>query len=260
MDATVHRRVLITGAGRNIGERLARDFAADGHEVLLVSRRAGMVDEVAESIQQDGGRALSAACDVTDQAATRRLPAALGLDDDDPGVDVLVNCAMVRVQQPFLHMGLQEWSSVLDVVLTGAFTMTQLCLPGMQARGWGRIVNFAGLAAQAGAVNRAGIVTAKAGLIGFTKAIALEAAPFFGVTVNAVSPGIIDTQREPEPGTPESVAALSRRHYAEEQEQIPLRRMGTAEEVTAAVRYLASDAAGFTTGQVLNVNGGRYLG
>lgn len=232
---------MVTGASRNIGRATALALAAAGHDLLLVSRTDSAESKaVAEEVRALGVEAHVAVADVRSADAVRAAVAAVG------PIEVLVNNAAVRREQPFLEITDEDWHEVLDIVLAGAFHCSAAVLPGMISLGRGRIVNIAGVTGQTGAAARAHVVTAKAGVIGLTKALALEYAEH-GITVNAVSPGLIDTVR---PGVP---APHVGKH-------IPVGRPGTPEEVAAAVRYLASPEAAFVTGQTVNVNGGIHLG
>lgn len=256
-ETSARRPAVITGAGRNIGAHLARALARDGHPVALCARRPDEIEVVAADIAASGGRALAITADVTELGDVERLVSqATSTFGTAPAI--LVNNAVVRLQKPLEDMSLEDFKSVLDVVLTGAFATVKCALPGMRERGWGRIVNMSGVAGESGAVNRAGLVTAKSGIIGLTKAVALEAARD-GITANAISPGIIDTHRDERQMSSMGDERLAARHYAEETERIPVGRRGEIEEVSAACRYLVSDQAGFVTGQVLRVNGGRYM-
>lgn len=246
--------VLITGAGRNIGLAIARRLAASGHRVALNARSADTVAAAADAIVADGGAAIGVAGDVADSGAVRavvdRVEAEWG------PVTVLVHAAAARVHREFVAMSEEEWRLPFRVGLDGAFHCAQAVLPGMVAEGWGRLVFIAGVTGQTGAARRAGVVAAKSGLIGLTKALAAEFAAT-GVTANAVSPGMIDTERGA--WTSHGDQAATAEHYAKRAGAIPVGRMGRLDEVTAAVAYLVSDDAGFVTGQTLNVNGGLYM-
>lgn len=248
------RTVLITGAGRNIGRQLAESFAADGHRVVLNARSHAAVEAAAEAIRAAGGRALAHAADVRDRAAVQRM--VQRASDEFGGVDVLVNAAVVRVHASIAEMTPEQWRAPLDVVLDGAFNCVQACLPHMVDQGWGRIINLGGITGQTGAPNRIGVVTAKSGLMGFTKALALEVAAD-GVTANVVSPGAIDTDRGEH--TSGGDRDLVRQHYAQMAARIPVGRLGTMRDVVAACRYLAAEDAGYVTGQTLAVSGGRVM-
>jgi 3-oxoacyl-[acyl-carrier protein] reductase len=236
---------MVTGASRNIGRAVALALAGAGHDVALLARSdRSAAESVAAEVAGAGARAHVVLADVRDGAA---VAAAVSEVEGELGpVAALVNNAAVRREQPFGEITERDWHEILDVVLDGAFHCCAAVLPGMAARGAGRVVNIAGVTGQTGAALRAHVVTAKAGLIGLTKALAVEYADR-GVTVNAVSPGLIDTVR---PGVPP--------HH--KGKHIPVGRPGTPAEVAAAVRYLVSADAAFVTGQTLNVNGGIHLG
>lgn len=236
---------LVTGAGRNIGRAIALELAAGGMDVVIVvCGRREEAEGVAEEVSSLGRRALVEVADVRDEEAVGRVVEeareALG------PVTVLVNNAAARREVPSLDMSPEEWREVVSVILDGAFVCSRAVLPVMLEAGWGRIVNIAGLAAQTGVARRARVVAGKAGLIGLTRALALEYAAN-GITVNAISPGMIETVREgPEP-----------EHHRGR--GIPVGRRGAPEEVAAMVGYLVSGEAAFVTGQTLNINGGLYL-
>lgn len=246
------RTALITGATKNIGRQLALHFASNGHFVAVNGRDPQAVDSVVSEIEASGGRALSCPADVRDlQAVTdivERIETEIG------GVDILINNAVVRAHGALEHTASEDWDQVLGVVIMGAVNCTRSVLPGMRSRGWGRIINMAGVSGQKGAANRSPIVTAKSGLIGLSKAIAMEVASE-GIMVNAVSPGLIDTDRGEGLGDMQS----AEEHYRNESKKIPVGRMGTPEEVASACAYLCSEEAGFITGQVLAINGGLYM-
>lgn len=249
------RTVLVTGAGRNIGLEIGRAFATSGENVVLNARSADAIQRAADGLAHLPGTVIGIAGDVSDRDDVDAM--ITEVTERFGAVDILVNCAAVRVHRPFLELSPDEWSISLDVGLNGAFNCTQATIGGMAERGWGRVINIAGVTAQTGAAKRAGVVTTKAGLIGLTRALALEFADQ-GVTVNAISPGLIATERGEWTSLGDQGATSD--HYAKRVDKIPVKRMGRLEEVTAACSYLASDDAGFVTGQTLNVNGGLYLG
>ncbi|MQA97694.1 MAG: SDR family oxidoreductase [Streptosporangiales bacterium] len=235
---------VVTGAGRNIGRAIALELARWGANVAVVVRsNRDEAEEVAGAVRALGRDAVARTADVRDAAAVAGVldeARALGTPS------ILVNNAAIRPEAPFLEMTYADWRDVTSVVLDGAYVCAQAMVPVMLDTGWGRIVNIAGLTGQTGASGRAHVVTAKAGLIGLTKALAVEYAGR-GITVNAVSPGLIDTVREGR--TPQ--------HYAGQ--NIPVGRKGRPEEVAAMVRHLVSDEGAYITGQTINVNGGLLL-
>lgn len=236
---------IVTGAGRNIGRAIVLELAAAGLDVALVVRRnRHEAERVAQEVEELGRKAMVGLADVRDEQAMARL-ADETLDSLGPPT-VLVNNAAVRREAPFHELSMAEWREITGVSLDGAFVCSQKVLPYMLEAGWGRIVMIAGLTGQTGATHRAHVVAAKAGLIGLTKALALEYAAH-NITVNAVSPGLIDTERRG--GEP--------KHHAGT--EVPVGRLGRPEDVASMVRYLASEEAAFITGQTLNVNGGLLL-
>jgi NAD(P)-dependent dehydrogenase (short-subunit alcohol dehydrogenase family) len=246
------RTALITGSSRNIGRALAVTLAENGYDIVLNARSGDALEAVADEIRRCGQRALACPADVRDQAAVADMIARA--ERELGGVDVLVNNAVLRAHAPVEDLSLEEWQLTIDVVLTGAFLCSQAALPGMRRRRWGRIVNMAGVAGQKGAPNRAGVASAKAGLIGLTKALAHEVAAE-GVTVNAISPGMIDTDRR----RMTDANPLAAEHYERETADTPVGRMGSTDEVAAACLYLCSDGGSYVTGQTLSVNGGLYM-
>jgi 3-oxoacyl-[acyl-carrier protein] reductase len=240
---------LVTGSGRNIGRAIALALAGAGLNVVVnVRRHRAEGEEVAAAVRDLGMRSIVAVADVADPHAVGRLfaeaRAALG------PVTVLVNNAAIRTEMPIEELDFDEWRRVLGVVLDGAFLCSRAAIPDMRAAGRGRIVNIAGMSGQAGAADRAHVVASKAGLIGLTRALAVELGAD-GITVNAVSPGMMDTARnlETSPREPKHHSGRS----------VPVGRRGRPEEIGAAVRYLVSDEAAFVTGQVLSVNGGAFI-
>ena len=241
---------LVTGAGRNIGREIALSLSASGMAVAVnVRTSVGEGQAVVDAITTVGGRALLCVADVGDPAAVammvQRIVAEWGR------LDVLVNNAAIRREADPAALTAQDWHDTLRVVLDGAFFCTQAALPWLKASGRGAVVNIGGLTAHTGAADRVHVVTAKAGLVGMTLALAHDLAAD-AVTVNCVSPGLIDTLRLA------ASASVAPKHHATH--QTLLGRRGSAHEVAQAVVFLAGDGARFITGQVLHVNGGAYLG
>ncbi len=215
---------------------------------MVNARRAS--DDLAEtvrSIETMGGTASSFAADVTDQAAVAAMVAAT--IDRFGRLDALVNNAALRTEQAFADMPFADWRRILAVILDGAFLCSQACLPHLVRGGGGSIVNIGGETGHRGAAERAHVVTAKAGLAGMTKALALDLAPH-GITVNCVVPGRIDTVRE--------VAAAAARP-AHRPAMPPIGRLGLPAEVAAMVRMLCGPEARYVTGQAIHVNGGAWM-
>jgi 3-oxoacyl-[acyl-carrier protein] reductase len=237
---------LVTGGARNIGRAIVLELAEAGAHVAILTRAdARAADGVADEARRRGVEAEPYVADVTDEAAVQRTVAEIRTRFGR--LDVLVNNAAVRNEVPFSDMTLAQWRDVLAVTLDGAFLCTRAALPMLIASGRGAIVNIGGLTAYTGAAERAHVVTAKAGLGGFTRALATELAAQ-SVTANLVAPGLIDTARDgPRPNHHQKSATL-------------VGRRGTPEEVAAMVRYLTGPRARFVTGQTIHVNGGAYLG
>ncbi|PWV63297.1 3-oxoacyl-ACP reductase family protein [Plasticicumulans acidivorans] len=244
------RVALVTGASRGIGRAIALELAAAGH-VLAVGyhERSGTAAEVVAEIEAAGGHALAVGMTVERRdsvcAALATVEAALG------PVAVLVNNAAIAQEKPFATISDADWDQMLAVNLRGPFALSQEVLPGMVARGWGRIVNIVSIGGQWGGINQIHYASAKAGLIGLTRSLA-KTYGGRGITVNAVSPGLVATEMT----AAELASAAGQAKVA----AIPAARLGTVQEVAAAVRYLASDAAAYVNGQTLNVNGGMYFG
>ncbi len=241
---------LVTGAGRNIGRAIALALAAGGHAVA-VNVRTSMAEgqAVVDEIVAAGGRALLCAADVGDRDAVRDMVQRIAREWGR--LDVLVNNAAIRREAELAALSADDWQATLRVVLDGAFFCTQASLPLLKASGQAAIVNIGGLTAHTGAADRVHVVTAKAGLVGMTRALAHDLAAN-GITVNCVAPGLIDTQRQT------GSASAAPKHHASH--KTLLGRRGLPQEVAQAVAYLAGNQARFITGQVLHVNGGAYLG
>lgn len=246
-EGSAARVALVTGASRGIGRAIALRLAAHGMRVALAARNREALEAVAAEIAAAGGTAQVFPLDAAQESDIRAGVKAVTVHFGQ--LDVLVNNAGITRDQLLLRMKREDWDAVITTNLTAAFLFSQAVLPGMIRQRWGRIINIASVVGQSGNPGQANYVAAKAGLIGFTKSLALEVASR-QVTVNAVAPGFIATAMTGALGEPAS---------AKLQERIPLGRIGSAEEVAAAVAFLASADAGYITGHTLAVNGGLYL-
>jgi 3-oxoacyl-[acyl-carrier protein] reductase len=247
---SLNRKVaLVTGAGRNIGRAIALSLAASGSAVAVNVRSSVREGQsVVDEITRHGGQAMLCVADVTDMTAVEESIAAI--ERLWGRLDIVVNNAAVRREADIDDISVAEWRNTLAVILDGAFFCTQASLRLLRRSPESTIVNIGGMTAHTGAEKRAHVVTAKAGLVGMTRALAHDLAAD-GITVNCVSPGMIDTARSASsPNTPT--------HHTYHHPL--LGRRGAAQEIADAVVWLASRHARFITGQVLHVNGGTYLG
>ena len=236
---------LVTGAARNIGRAIARSLAAGGASVMVHARTSRA--EAEETVGMIGANAALHLADVTKPAEVQALVAATV--QRFGRLDLLVNNAAVRYETAFASMSFEEWKQVLSIVLDGAFLCAHAALPHLIQAGGGVIVNIGGQTGHKGAAERAHVITAKAGLAGFTKALALDLASHH-ITVNCVVPGTIESQRGL-PGVPD--------RPAHRRAPPPIGRRGEPEEIAAMVRMLCGPDARYITGQAIHVNGGGYL-
>jgi 3-oxoacyl-[acyl-carrier protein] reductase len=244
LDLT-NKVAIVTGASRGIGRGIATLLASRGAIVVAAARgdnAAATVDE----IKAAGGRVELASIDVTNRAAVDAMTA--GVLERHGRIDILVNNAGIARDQLMLRMKRDDWDAVLSTNLTAAFTCVQAVLKAMVKQRSGRIINISSVVGQMGNAGQTNYAASKAGLIGFTKALAREVGSR-GITVNAVAPGLIET---------DMTRAVTDKAQGEWASQIPLGRVGTTADVAAAVCFLASDEAAYITGQVLAVNGGMY--
>ena len=240
------RVALVTGASRGIGRAIARRLAGQGAHVVAAAR-GDNAQPVADEIAAAGGRAEVLALDVT--AAGAAEAAVRGVVERHGRIDVLVNNAGIARDQLMLRMKRDDWDAVVATNLTAAFALTQAALKPMIRQKSGRIVCISSVVGQSGNAGQANYAASKAGLIGFAKSVALEVASR-GITVNVVAPGLIDTDMT------RTITESAREEWAG---RIPLGRLGTPDDVAAAVCFLASDEASYITGQVVAVNGGMYM-
>ena len=234
-----NRTALVTGASRGIGLACAKALAAGGARVILASRDLTKLEEAASHIPGSSWIQL----DLSSPESIKDAFAKAG------HVDILVNNAALTKDGLALRMKKDDWDSVLNVNLTGAFLAIQQVLQPMMKQRWGRIINIASIVGQTGNPGQSNYVASKAGLIGLTKSLAQEIASR-NITVNAIAPGFIET---------DMTSVLSDELKNNMLAHIPLKRFGQPSEIAAAVKFLASENAGYITGTVLNVNGGMYM-
>jgi 3-oxoacyl-[acyl-carrier protein] reductase len=241
------RVAIVTGAGRNIGRAIALALGEAG-AAIVVNARSNLkeAEAVAGDIERTGGKALAITADVAEADAVANMVAAVA--SRFGRIDILVNNAAVRVEQPLEMMTLAEWRAVTGVILDGAFNCVKACLPHLKRSGAGAVVNIGGLSAHTGAAHRAHVVAAKAGLVGFTRALAHELAPD-KIRVNTVTPGLMATPRPPGQPVPQ--------HHPLVRSLVG--RRGEPSDIAAAVRFLCGPGASFITGQNVQVNGGTFL-
>jgi 3-oxoacyl-[acyl-carrier protein] reductase len=240
------RVAIVTGASRGIGRAIASRLAARGAHVVAAAR-GDETGAVVEAIAAAGGRAEAAKVDVTDRASIDAMVG--GALERHGRVDILVSNAGIARDQLIVRMKPADWDAVLATNLTAAFGCVQAVLRPMMKQRAGRIITISSVVGQSGNPGQANYAASKAGLIGFSKALAQEVASR-GITVNVVAPGLIDT---------DMTRALTENARDVWAEKIPLGRLGTPDDVAAAVCFLASDEASYITGQVIAVNGGMYM-
>lgn len=248
------RRALVTGASRGIGRAIALCFAGEGAHVVLGARSPEALEEVFEEIRDAGGAASTVLLDVTDQGSVD------GARESAGPIDVLVNNAGIAGSVKLVKMDDAHWQSHLEVNLTGAFRMTRAFLPGMLERKWGRVINVASTAGKVGFQYTAAYCASKHGLLGLTRAVALETATE-GVTVNAVCPGFVATDMADEAAR--NIAAKTKKSEAEARKWLeglsPQKRLVEAEEVAAVALLLASEEARGINAQAINIDGGAVV-
>ena len=241
------KTALVTGASQGIGEAIARRLADQGARVVLAARSEDKLKRMAAEIDAGGGCARPLVLDVSQpETFAERLKS---LPEDFAAVDILVNNAGITADNLLARMSLEDWERVLRTNLTGAFALTKEVIRGMMRRRWGRIVNVSSVVGMMGNAGQANYAAAKAGLIGFTKSLARELGSR-NITANVVAPGYIQTamtDKLPEKAREELTGSIA------------LQRLGTVDDVAAAVLFLASEEAGYITGHALNVSGGLYI-
>jgi len=247
MSQLANQIAVVTGAGRGIGRAIALKFAAEGADVVCVSRTQENSDKVAAEVRALGRKAWAHSVDVSDSASV--IAAAEKILAEAGRVDILVNNAGVTRDGLLMRMSDADWDTVLDTNLKGAFLFTKAFTRAFVKQRSGRIINVASVIGLIGNAGQANYAASKAGLIGFTQSVARELASR-GITVNALAPGFIET---------DMTAALSAEMKVELLKKIPLNTLGQADDIAHAALFLASPASRYITGQVLTVDGGMVM-
>ncbi|HAA35993.1 MAG TPA: 3-oxoacyl-ACP reductase [Gammaproteobacteria bacterium] len=238
---------LVTGASRGIGKAIALELATQGHTVIGTGTSPASAENVTTDLRAARAQGRGAVLDVND---LQQIESVVNEITDEFGpISVLVNNAGVTEDNLLMRMKPSQWEKTLNTNLAAVFALTKLCLKGMTKARYGRIINLSSVVGATGNAGQTNYAASKAGLIGFTKSLALEIASR-GITVNAVAPGFIDT---------DMTSALAEEQRSKLLEAIPLARLGRAEDISKAVAFLVSDDASYITGQVLHVNGGMHM-
>jgi 2-hydroxycyclohexanecarboxyl-CoA dehydrogenase len=246
------RVAVVTGGASGIGQAIARRLAREGHAVAVLDVNADGAQETAKELTADGAQALARGVDVSDRAQVDEAIAAARRELGP--VSILVTSAAVALQCPFGDLTLEAWNRILAINLTGTFNCVQSVLPDMLEAGWGRVVLISSSSAQRGAPGMAHYAASKGGIIALSKTLALEYATT-GVTVNNIAPSAVDTpsvQRKLDAGTLPPREQMAK--------AVPVGRLGTGDDIAAAVAYLTSDEASYVIGQTVGVNGGAFVG
>lgn len=253
MNRSLKGRVaVVTGAGSGMGRAIAVRLAADGGAVAIWDVNGEGAAETAKMITDAGGSSLAITADCSDrttiEAAAAETRAKFG------PITILVNNAGIAPFTKFLEVSDAELDKVLHINLRGPFILTREIVPDMVAARWGRIINITSSSTQTGSPMQSAYVSSKGGLLGLTKALALELGEY-GITANMIPPGSIDTPMLRGAAIMQKPNAIHA--YGD---SLPVKRIGTVEDIAAAASYLASEEAGYITGQTISVNGGRYMG
>lgn len=241
------RIAIVTGGAKGIGAAITRRLVADGCRVAIVGRDESALTAMCDQINSEGGEAISVTADLADPDVAETICSTV--EDGWGPAEILVNNAGIARDNLLIRMKTEDFSDILNVNLTSAFTLAKRCTRPMMKARWGRIINISSIVAVMGNAGQANYIASKAGLIGLTRALATELASR-NITVNAIAPGFIET---------EMTASLPEDVQDKYKERIPLGRFGTSEDVADVVAFLASDGAGYITGQTLRIDGGMVM-
>ena len=240
------KTVLVTGGSRGIGAAISLELGTKEHNIIVnYNHSKEHADNIVNKIKSNGGNAMAVQANIAHADECQRLFETINYEFGN--VSVLINNAGITRDKSFRKMNLTEWNEVINTNLTSAYNTVQIALPNMIENKYGRIINISSVIAQSGGFGQNNYAAAKAGLIGFSKSLALETAKY-GVTVNSICPGFIET---------EMVAAMPREVLDNIISKIPVNRLGASSEIAKGVRYLIESA--YITGQCLNINGGLYM-
>jgi 3-oxoacyl-[acyl-carrier protein] reductase len=237
---------IVTGASRGIGRAIAMRLTAQGHTVIGTATTEGGAEAISKALSDAGLAGQGRVLDVSDAAAMENFVKSVTEDFGAP--TILVNNAGITRDNLVMRMKDEEWDAIIQTNLSSVFRMSKACLKGMLKARWGRIVSITSVVGSTGNAGQANYAAAKAGVIGFTRSLARELGSR-NVTVNTVAPGFIDT---------DMTRSLSDEHKTALLGNIPLGRLGQAEEIAAGVAFLCSDDAAYITGETLHINGGMY--
>jgi len=238
---------VVTGAGSGIGRAIAVRLARDEAAIAVLDLNGDGAAETAKLITDAGGTALALTVDCSSEAAIKAAAATIRAEFGP--ITILVNNAGIATFVPYMEITEEQWDQMIRINLKGPHLCCREVIPDMLAAGWGRIINITSSSVQSGSFAQAHYVSSKGGMLGLTKALALEYAPT-GITVNMVPPGFIDTPLL-------RSAPIDAEAFAQ---TLPMKRIGQPEDIAGAVAYLASEEAGYVTGQTISTNGGRYMG
>jgi 2-hydroxycyclohexanecarboxyl-CoA dehydrogenase len=238
---------VVTGAGSGIGRAIAVRLARDEAAIAVLDLNGDGAAETAKLITDAGGTALALTVDCSSEAAIKAAAATIRAEFGP--ITILVNNAGIATFVPYMEITDEQWDQMIRINLKGPHLCCREVIPDMLAAGWGRIINITSSSVQSGSFAQAHYVSSKGGMLGLTKALALEYAPT-GITVNMVPPGFIDTPLL-------RSAPIDAEAFAK---TLPMKRIGQPEDIAGAVAYLASEEAGYVTGQTISTNGGRYMG
>ena len=241
------RNILITGANRGIGRAISESFAKEGYNIIGTSTSEEGAQRITSSLKGHSGKTIGLKLDFGDPESTEFFIQKLVSMQES--VDILINNAGITRDNLALRMSNKEWHDVIDINLNAVFHVTRACLKGMMKNRWGRIINISSVIGSIGNTGQTNYAASKSGMDGFSRALAQEMGSR-NITVNSVAPGFIETDMTQKLVDSQKEAILKK---------IPLQRLGSSSEVSEVVKFLASDAASYITGEIIHVNGGMFM-